>query len=105
LLGFPGAAVATIGVFLPSFIFVMLSSPLIPKLRGSPIARSFLDGVNSGALGLMLAVCIALGASNLTSAAGWIIFGLAAVVLVIWKLNAAWIILGGACLGWLFSFL
>jgi chromate transporter len=105
LLGLPGAAVATIGVFLPSFVFVMLSSPLIPKLRSSALARSFLDGVNSGALGLMLAVCIALGASNLTSAPGWIISGLAAVVLMIWKLNAAWIILGGACLGWLFSFL
>jgi chromate transporter len=103
LLGLPGAAVATIGVFLPSFIFVMLSSPLIPKLRGSALARGFLDGVNSGALGLMLAVCIALGASNLTSATGWIIFGLAAIALVIWKLNAAWIILGGAYLGWLFS--
>lgn len=103
LLGLPGAAVATIGVFLPSFIFVMVSSPLIPKLRSSALARGFLDGVNAGALGLMLAVCIALGASNLTNAPGWIIFGFATVVLMIWKLNAAWIILGGACLGWLFS--
>lgn len=103
LLGLPGAAVATIGVFLPSFIFVMLSSPLIPKLRGSPIARSFLDGVNSGALGLMLAVCFSLGFASLTSVAGWLIFGLAIVVLVVWNLNAAWIILGSACLGWLLS--
>jgi chromate transporter len=103
LLGLPGATVATIGVFLPSFIFVMLSSPLIPKLRGSPIARSFLDGVNAGALGLMLAVCFSLGLGSLTSVAGWMIFGLAILVLVVWNLNAAWIILGSACLGWLLS--
>lgn len=103
LLGFPGAAVATIGVFLPSFIFVMLSSPLIPKLRNSPMARSFLDGVNAAALGLMLAVCFSLGFASLTSVAGWFIFGLAIIVLVVWNLNAAWIILGSACLGWLFS--
>lgn len=103
LLGLPGAAVATIGVFLPSFIFVMLSSPLIPKLRGSPLARSFLDGVNAGALGLMLAVCFSLGFTSLTSVAGGLIFGLAIIVLVVWNLNAAWIILGSACLGWLFS--
>ncbi|MCG3121231.1 MAG: putative chromate transport protein [bacterium] len=103
LLGLPGAAVATIGVFLPSFIFVMLSSPLIPKLRGSPLARSFLDGVNAGALGLMLAVCFSLGLASLTSVAGGLIFGLAIIVLVVWNLNAAWIILGSACLGWLFS--
>ena len=103
LLGFPGAAVATIGVFLPSFIFVMLSSPLIPKLRNSPMARSFLDGVNAAALGLMLAVCFSLGFASLTSVAGWFIFGLAIIVLVVWNLNAAWIILGSACLGWLLS--
>jgi chromate transporter len=105
LLGLPGAAVATIGVFLPSFIFVLLSSPLIPKLRGSAIARGFLNGVNAGALGLMLAVCISLGASSLASAAGWFIFGLTGLVLAVWKLNAAWVVLGSACLGWLFSFL
>lgn len=103
LLGFPGAAVATLAIFLPSFIFVMLSSPLIPKLRGSPIARSFLDGVNAGALGLMLGVCFSLGFASLTNVAGWFIFGLAIIVLVVWNLNAAWIILGSACLGWLFS--
>jgi chromate transporter len=103
LLGLPGAAVATIGVFLPSFIFVVLSSPLIPKLRSSPTARSFLDGVNAGSLGLMLAVCFSLGLGSLTNVAGWLIFGLASVVLVKWNPNVAWIILGSACLGWLSS--
>lgn len=103
LLGFPGAAVATIGVFLPSFVFVMLSSPLIPKLRASRIARSFLNGVNAAALGLMLAVCVALGLGSLTSLAAWLIFGLALVVLVARNVNAAWIILGGAILGQLLA--
>lgn len=103
LLGVPGAIVATVGVFLPSFVFVMLSSPLIPKLRSSPMARSFLDGVNAGSLGLMLAVCFSLGIGSLTNVAGWLIFGLASVVLVKWNLNVAWVILGSACLGWLSS--
>ena len=105
LLGLPGAAVATGAIFLPSFIFVALSSPFIPRLRSSALARGFLDGVNSGALGLMLAVCIALGAHSLINPAGWIIFALAAAALTIWKLNAAWIVLGSAGLGWLFSLL
>jgi chromate transporter len=100
LLGLPGATVATIGIFLPSFIFVLLSSPFIPILRRSPVARSFLDGVNAGALGLMLAVCVSLGLSSLASVSGWLIFGLAVVVLVKWNINAAWVILGSAGLGW-----
>ncbi|MCI0690858.1 hypothetical protein L0337_02505 [candidate division KSB1 bacterium] len=52
-----------------------------------------MDGVNAGALGLMLAVCVSLGLASLTSATGWLIFGLAVSVLVVWNLNAAWIIL------------
>ena len=102
LLGGPGAAVATGAIFFPSFVFVMLSSQLIPKLRKSPLARSFLQGVNAGSLGLMLAVCFSLGLGGLTNLSGWIIFGLAILVLVAWNVNAAWIILGGAGLGWLF---
>ncbi|MGH7493626.1 MAG: chromate efflux transporter [bacterium] len=103
LLGLPGATVATIGIFLPSFIFVLLSSPLIPKLRRSPVARSFLDGVNAGALGLMLAVCVSLGLGSLTSVSGWLIFGLAVLALATWNLNTAWVILGSAGLGGLFA--
>jgi len=54
----PGAAVATSGIFLPSFIFVLIVGRFIPKLRNSPLASGFLDGVNAASLGLMLTVTI-----------------------------------------------
>lgn len=66
ILGIPGAAVATTGVFLPSFILVLISTPFIPKLRRSALASGFLDGVNAASLGLMLAVCVSLAGSTLT---------------------------------------
>src|SRR5258706_10327640 len=54
--GAPGAALATVGIFLPAFVFVALTSPWIPRLRRSPWAGGFLDGVNAASLGLMAAV-------------------------------------------------
>lgn len=105
ILGFPGAAVATTGIFLPSFIFVLITSPFIPKLRKSPLASGFLDGANAASLGLMLAVTIVLAQSTLVSASSWIIFLLATCVVLVWNLNAAWIVVSSAVLSWLFSFL
>ncbi len=63
--GIPGAALATLGIFLPSFIFVAISNPVIPRLRSSPWAASFLDGVNVASLGLMAAVTWQLAQSAL----------------------------------------
>jgi chromate transporter len=103
ILGLPGAAVATAGIFLPSFIFVLISSPFIPKLRKSPVASGFLDGVNAASLGLMLAVTIILAGSTLTNVGAWIIFLLAMCVVIVWNLNAVWIVVGGALLSWCFS--
>jgi chromate transporter len=105
ILGVPGATVATIGIFLPSFVFVLATRPFISKLRRSTLASGFLDGVNAASIGLMLAVTMMLAASTLTSLASWTMFIIAAVVVMVWKLNAAWIVLGSAVLGWLFSFL
>ena len=59
--GFPGAVLATVAIFLPSFVFVALSRPWLPRLRASPRAAGFLDGVNVAALGLMAAVAWQLG--------------------------------------------
>src|SRR4029450_9673856 len=56
LAGFPGAVVATIGIFLPAFVFVALSGRLVPRIRKSPVAASVLDGVNAGSLALMAVV-------------------------------------------------
>jgi chromate transporter len=59
--GSPGAVLATVGIFLPAFVFVFVSSPFIPKLRSSSWASGFLDGVNVASLGLMAAVTLQLG--------------------------------------------
>ncbi len=103
ILGFPGAAVSTVGIFLPSFIFVLAIRPFVPKLRKSALTAGFLDGVNAASLGLMLAVCLTLGVSTLVNPASWTIFIVAAVVIVVWNLHAAWIVVGAAVFGWFCS--
>jgi chromate transporter len=103
LAGAPGAAVATLAIFLPSFAFVALLNPLIPKLRRSPWTAAFLDAVNAAALGLMAAVTMQLALAVLT---GWIpilIAIVSAVALVRWKVNALWLVLGGGLAGWILS--
>ena len=100
LAGGVGALVATAGIFLPSFIFVLATNPLIPRIRRSATAASFLDAVNVSSVGLMVAVTVELGAAALKGWAGWAI-GLAAVVgLVKFRLNPAWLVVGGAVAGW-----
>ncbi len=96
----PGALVATLGIFLPSFFFVLILNPLIPRLRESVWLSAFLDAVNAAAVALMAAVTIQLGADTLFSWPAWVIAVLSAVVVLRFKLNAAWIVLGGAVLGW-----
>jgi chromate transporter len=103
ILGVPGAAVATIGIFLPSFIFVLISNPFIPKLRKSPLAGGFLDGVNAASLGLMLAVTIQLAMAALSGVGSWLMFLIASIIIIVWNVNAAWIVMGSAILAWLLS--
>lgn len=105
ILGLRGAAVATVGIFLPSFIFVPITGPLIPKIRNSVSAKGFLDGVNAAALGLILAICIQLAAHTLTTYLLWGIFIFALGVSFFWNLSTVWIVLGGALLSWFFSLL
>lgn len=100
LAGGVGALVATAGIFLPSFLFVLATNPLIPRIRRSATAASFLDAVNVSSIGLMAAVSVELAAAALKGWAGWAI-GLAAVVgLVKFRLNPAWLVVGGAVAGW-----
>jgi chromate transporter len=103
ILRIPGAAFATTGIFFPSFVFVLLTSPFVPRLRRSAVTRGFLDGVNAASLGLMLAVCITLSSATLTSISASTIFLLAVIILSVWKVNAAWVVAGGSILGWLAS--
>jgi chromate transporter len=93
--GLPGAALATIGIFLPSFIFVAAVNPLIPLLRRSPWMGGFLDGVNIAALGLMAAVLWELGQSAVVDWLTALLAIVAAVLLFRFKLNSAWLVLGG----------
>lgn len=94
-----GAAVATVGIFLPAFLFVAILGPLLPRLRKSPMAGAFLDGVNATALSLMAVVTVQLTASSLFDPVAAIIAVVAAVLLFGFKLSATWLIFGGAVLG------
>jgi chromate transporter len=103
LLGIPGAIVATVGVFLPSFLFVAALSPIVPRFRRSPWAASFLDAVNVCSLGLMAAVTVQLGRATLRDWPSVLIALAAAGAALRWKLNSAWLVLGGAVAGWVLS--
>jgi len=103
--GTPGALLATLGIFLPSFVFVAISNPLIPKIRNSAWAGSLLDGVNAAALGLMAAVTIQLGISSLTDFFTILIAMISLILLLRYKVNSTWLIAGGAIAGFVFSFI
>ncbi|HBG26490.1 MAG: chromate transporter [Planctomycetes bacterium GWF2_41_51] len=97
--GFKGAVLATLGIFMPSFIFVAISNPLIPRLRKSSWAGALLDGINAAALSLMGAVTWQLGRSSLVDILSICIAVLSSVLLVRFKINATWLILTGALAG------
>lgn len=101
LAGPTGALVATLGIFVPSFLFVLITNPLIPRLRQSAIAGAFLDAVNASAIGLMAAVTVELARHTLVDWGTWLIAILSAAVLFRYKINSAWLVLGGAAIGWL----
>lgn len=99
LAGGAGAFVATIGIFLPAFVFVALSGPLLPHLRRSPTARGVLDGVNVASLALMAAVTWQLGRAALVDRFTILLAALSVVLLVRFRTNSAWLVLGGAIVG------
>jgi chromate transporter len=101
LAGANGALVATAGIFLPAFIFVAVSGPLVPRLRASPKAAAFLDGVNAASLALMAVVTIQLGRAALIDVPTVVFAIVAAVLLVRFRVNATWLLVGGAAAGWL----
>jgi chromate transporter len=97
--GVKGAILATLGIFLPSFIFVAISNPLIPRMRSSPWFGSLLDGVNVASLSLMAAVTWQLGIACLTDLVSILIALISFVLLVRFKVNSTWLILSGALVG------
>jgi len=101
--GLPGALLATLGIFLPAFIFVWLSAPWVSKLRDSVWAASFLDGVNVAALGLMAAITWHLGRAALIDLPTLLIATAAALLIFRYKVNSAWLVAGGGLAGLLVS--
>jgi chromate transporter len=97
--GVPGAVLATLGIFLPSFFMVAVAAPQIPRLRRVPLTAAVLDGVNAAALGLMAGVGVDLARSALTGVVPVVLALAAALALVRFRVNSAWIVLGGAVAG------
>lgn len=100
LAGPSGALMATVGIFLPAFVFVALSGPLVPRLRASPTAGRFLDGVNVASLALMAVVTLQLAGAALIDVPTLGIAVVSAVLLVRFGVGSTWLIALGACVGW-----
>lgn len=100
--GIQGTIAATIGIFLPSFLFVAFLNPLVRKLRSSKVMSVFLDTVNMASIALILAVCVEMGKSSITDWKTIMIAVLGFIVsLCFKKLNTAFVVLGGSALGYL----
>ncbi len=97
--GVRGAVVATAGIFLPGFLLVAASRPLIPRIRRSKIAAAFLDGVNVGAVALMIAVTWQLSRAALVDFPTGAVAALSAVALMNFRINSAWLIFAGGLVG------
>lgn len=104
--GLTGAAVSTIAIFLPAFVFVALLNPLVRRMRGSTLFSAFLDAVNIASVAIIIAICYVLGKESITD---WrtIVIALLSIVVVFGfrKINSAWIVLGGSAAGYLLTLL
>jgi chromate transporter len=99
--GFTGAAVATTGIFLPSFVFVALLNPVVKVMRNSQLFSAFLDAVNVASIAIILAVCLDMVGEVLTDwGAVLITLGALAFQLMFKKINSAYLVLGGALTGY-----
>ncbi len=100
--GVGGALAATAGIFLPSFLFVFILNPLVPKMRKSKLLRFFLDSVNIAAVAVMLGVLFEMGKASLVDWRAWVIAALALFATFgPKKISAMWLVLGSAVLGYL----
>ena len=99
LAGNAGAIAATIGIFLPAFLLVWVVNPWVPKLRQSPWASGFLDGVNAASLGLMAGVTYTLGRAALVDWLTIIVAIVSAIAVFKFKINSAWLVLVGGAVG------
>jgi chromate transporter len=102
--GLSGALMATLGVFIPSFLFVALLNPLVSRMRNSKIFSTFLDAINVASVAVIIAVLFVMGKDSLTS---WktILIGVISLAIAFGfrKLNIAFIVIGGSLAGYLLS--
>jgi chromate transporter len=104
--GFTGAVVATVGIFLPSFVFVALLNTLVRKMRNSVVFSAFLDAVNVASVAIIISVCIAMGKETITDWKTIVIAIISSIVVFRYKkINTAFVVMGGVLLGYLFHFL
>jgi len=100
--GIGGAALATLAVFLPSFVFVALLNPLVPRMRKSVLFSAFLDGVNIASVAIVLTVCITFAKATIADWRTILIAMLSlAVMFGFGKVNSVFVVVGGAILGYL----
>ena len=99
--GWPGAVLATVGIFAPGFVFVALTQPVLSKLRESTIASGILDGLVVASLGLMAAVAWQLFLTTIVDIPTLALVITASLILTAWNPNSTWLILMGAVVGWL----
>jgi len=105
LAGWKGATLATLGMFLPAFVYVGVTSGFLPKLRKSPLAGAFLDGVNAAAVALMALVGWQFGRAVLVNIPAAILAVFSVVLIFRYKVNSTWLVLGGAAAGMVFRVL
>jgi chromate transporter len=98
--GWPGAVVATVGIFLPGFLLVAVSGPFLPRLRRSAVAAAALDGVVAGSLALMAVVAMQLARASIVDRRTLIVFGASLIALLRFRVNSAWVVAGAAVVGW-----
>ncbi|MEM6867321.1 MAG: chromate transporter [Cyanobacteria bacterium P01_C01_bin.121] len=96
-----GAIAGTVGIFLPAFLLVGLVNPWVPKLRRSRWASAFLDGVNAASLGLMAGVTYTLARAAVVDIPTLLVAIASAIAVFRYKVNAVWLVLAGAALGYL----
>ena len=94
-----GALVATVGIFMPAFFFTAISGPLVPRIRKSAMAGAFLDGVNVSSLALMAVVTVQLGRAAVVDLPTLALTAASALLLLRFRVNPAWLVLGGALIG------
>ena len=104
--GFWGAIAATAGIFMPSFLFVWLLNPLIPKMRKSKVLGYFLDSINVAAVAIMLAVLVTMSKQTLVDWQATLI-AVVSVVLIFGfkKVSVMWVLIIGAILGYVLAFI